>query len=344
MIDCAKGVSISLVVLGHTKLITQALELNAFLGLVRMPLFFFLAGLFLRPHRTVMEVAVRKADSLLKPYFVTLAAIGLLGWPSEGSDPLEYLLGVLYGTGHTIALLPLWFLTHLWLLHLFATFFVRLIDLHRRPSYVSATVIAMLLAAGSIAVHSFWPVPLTLLGGRVNTGLPFSMDLLPLSSGFFLLGFVLRKQVMAYTPKASWVALATVAFLMASMVFDPRMDMNNRVLQAPVFALVCAIAGIYLVMTTCHLLCRVREFQRLFTYLGSMSLFVLIFHLYMQQVWAQFLHAVAWDYVSSEALIMGYLAALMLSAALGSLIVHTPVISKFYVPTVQFKTVTKATN
>ncbi len=344
MIDCAKGVSISLVVLGHTKLITQALELNAFLGLVRMPLFFFLAGLFLRPHRTVMEVAVRKADSLLKPYFVTLAAIGLLGWPGEGSDPLEYLLGVLYGTGHTIALLPLWFLTHLWLLHLFATFFVRLIDLYRQPSHVKASVIAMLLAMGTIAVHSYWPVPLTLLGDKIYTGLPFSMDLLPLSTGFFLLGFVLREQVLTFTPKASWVVLASVAFLLASMIFDPRMDMNNRVLQAPVFALVCAIAGIYLAMTICHLLCRVREFQRLFTYLGSMSLFVLIFHLYMQQFCEHFLHALGWGYVTLDTMIVGYLAALLLSAALGSLIARAPILSKFYLPIVQFKTFSKATS
>jgi uncharacterized membrane protein YcfT len=66
LVDTAKGVSIALVVLSHDKLATLAPELSSLLGLIRMPLFFFLAGLFLRPYRTVASVAVYKADTLLK--------------------------------------------------------------------------------------------------------------------------------------------------------------------------------------------------------------------------------------------------------------------------------------
>ena len=74
-IDIAKGISIILVVFGHSQLGHYYPNINNALGLFRMPLFFFLSGVFFNSNSTLVYFIFKKSDALLKPYFVTLIII-----------------------------------------------------------------------------------------------------------------------------------------------------------------------------------------------------------------------------------------------------------------------------
>src|SRR5215475_5458676 len=124
MIDIAKGITIAGVAFQHSHLDNFLPGLNHSLGLFRMPLFFFLSGIFFNEAIHFGDLVLSKTDSLLKPYFVTLGAF-LLVDIILGRQFIPGLEGILYGNGVTIRWVapwagPLYFLTHLWVLFIFS--------------------------------------------------------------------------------------------------------------------------------------------------------------------------------------------------------------------------------
>lgn len=79
-VDVAKGIGIFFVVLGHNWLSThEADELHRVIFSFHMPLFFFLAGIFLRAPDGILRFAIGRTESLLKPYFVVLIGLASSG-------------------------------------------------------------------------------------------------------------------------------------------------------------------------------------------------------------------------------------------------------------------------
>jgi acyltransferase len=110
--DVAKGIGISLVVIGHMNI---PKPLMAYIYCFHVPLFFFLSGLVHRP-RPMMDLVARRARTLLAPYLffsvVGLAVYSLMGMYRVDDYP-RLLAGVLYGTArgqYRTPLTPLWFL------------------------------------------------------------------------------------------------------------------------------------------------------------------------------------------------------------------------------------------
>ena len=80
--DIAKGIGILIIVYGHSWFVATSLDLMyPILASFVLPLFFFLSGVFFKPEQPFVEMAVRKADGLLKPFFFTLWLKG-----TEGED------------------------------------------------------------------------------------------------------------------------------------------------------------------------------------------------------------------------------------------------------------------
>jgi fucose 4-O-acetylase-like acetyltransferase len=98
-VDIAKGISIILVALFHSKLKTVIPELIQPMGLFRLPLFFFLAGLFFSAAPSPAVFIGKKADVLLKPYFVTSLGLWLAFTIAGHGNPFGLLLDILYGNG-----------------------------------------------------------------------------------------------------------------------------------------------------------------------------------------------------------------------------------------------------
>jgi polysaccharide biosynthesis protein PslL len=292
-IDIARGIGIILVVLGHNRTVLEDRgELFRVIYSFHLPLFFFLSGLFLKDTARLADFARSRADALLKPYFVVLLLLGIAevlapqAVPVAGTTPLAYFSGVLYGTAPTIAWTPLWFLPHLFAASLLATAVLRgarVFPAHRAWLWLLACA---MLAVGIGMIGSLWQTStgeaLRFMGQERLPGLPWSLDLLFISTPFMLFGYLLCTPVtaMRFSPLA--FAASALAFAALHAYPSETMDLNLRVYGNPLVATLQATLGIYLVLSISSLLQRYALVRRPLAYIGSASLFILLFHYVLQ--------------------------------------------------------------
>jgi len=292
-IDIARGIGIILVVLGHNWTVLQERgELFRVIYSFHLPLFFFLSGLFLKDGAGLGHFTRSRADALLKPYFAVLLLLGIgemlapHAVPVAGTTPLAYLSGVLYGTAPTIAWTPLWFLPHLFLASVLAIAVLRATRaLPNRPAWLWL-IACMLLAAGMVSIHWFWQIDtgktLSFMGLDHLPGLPWSLDLLLVSTPFILFGFLLGKPVAAMRLHLLGFLASSFAFAALHSFGGETMDLNLRVYGSPLISTLQAALGIYLVLSISSLLQRYSVLRHPLAYIGSASLFILLFHYVLQ--------------------------------------------------------------
>jgi polysaccharide biosynthesis protein PslL len=262
-LDIAKGLGIVLVVLGHNWIVESTKgELFRIVFSFHMPLFFFLSGVFIRADDAWARFVAARAHALLKPYVVVLAAIGLLKMGG-----IDYWLGLLYGTGRTLYWIPMWFLPHL-----FTASLATLLVLKVLPS-ARAQWVAMAVAL----VFGVW-----LMRQVAPADWPWSLDLLPLSLAFLLLGHRCRDAVLAFEFDATRCALAAAAFAALHVFFDQTIDVNIRLYGTLPIATAQALLGIYLTLAAAAWLGRFGGARRVLATIGSATLFILVFHIYAQ--------------------------------------------------------------
>lgn len=269
-VNIAKGLGIALVVFGHNQIVVQKGSNGLLFDLIfsfHVPLFFFLAGLFVRPADPLAAVLRSKADSLLKPYFVVLLVFGAVltaarAWRGRASftGVLDYLQGVLYGVGATISLMPLWFLPCLFLVSVLGFLALRF----ARSS----------LAIAAVAVLA-WIVSSATLGQAV---LPWSADLVPLCLAFFLAGYASRHIIASMSFRPLWFALLVLAFAALNWQSSAAVDLNLRLFEAPVLSTVRAFVGIGLCLQLSCFLTRYQTVAKGLAFVGTGSMFILLFH------------------------------------------------------------------
>lgn len=287
-IDIARGIGIILVVLGHNPAVLQDKgELFRVIYSFHLPLFFFLSGVFLKDSAPVGPFVLSRADALLKPYFVVLVLLGIAhmlaprAFPVTATTPLAYFSGVLYANASTVAWTPLWFLPHLFVASLVSMAILRVTRaLERRTAWLFL-ITGALLAAGIAWMDTFWQIDTTRLhfmGLDKLPGLPWSLDLAFISTTCMLAGFLLSKPVVAMRFSAAGLLVATLAFASLHGWFDETIDLNLRAYGDPLICTLQAALGIYLVLCASALLQRYAAFRRSLSYIGSASLFILLFH------------------------------------------------------------------
>lgn len=299
-IDVSKGLGIVLVVLGHNWLILHDRgELFRVIFSFHMPLFFFLAGVLLQApkatqggdaaaaSRSLGAVLRSRADSLLKPYAVVLAAIGAFRYAEHLAgarpdfDAAAYLLGALWGTSQTIAWVPMWFLPHLFLALVAASLGLRLVA-RWRPGPVAIGLMALAsLMLGVAGLNGHWRDQ---VAASVSAppphypGLPWSADLLPVTLAFVLLGHAMRERVIGLRPSWPLLVGALLAFGGLHAAFDVTMDLNLREYGPFAVGTAQALLGITVAIAAAALLQASTGARRVFSYLGAASLVLLIFH------------------------------------------------------------------
>lgn len=287
-IDIARGIGIILVVLGHNETVLQDKgELFRVIYSFHLPLFFFLSGVFLKDSALPGPFALSRADALLKPYFVVLVLLGIAEMlsphvvPLATTTPLAYFSGVLYATTPTIAWTPLWFLPHLFAASLVSLAILRATRaLEKRTAWL-VFITCALMAAGIRWMNSFWQTDTTRLrfmGLDKLPGLPWSLDLTFISTACMLAGFLLGRWVMAMRFSAAGLVVSTAGFAALHAYFDETIDLNLRAYGDPIVCTVQAALGIYIVLCTSSLLQRYAAPRRALSYIGSASLFILLFH------------------------------------------------------------------
>lgn len=187
---------------------------------------------------------------------------------------------VLYATGATIPWVPLWFLPHLFLASAFATVAVTALKRHRPLLGLLAFGLlglgAQVLIGLPLLITALpFPIPLT-------TGLPWSIDLLPLTAGYVLVGYWMRDYLPRLTTSRVAIACSALTFLALHVGYNEAMDLNRRAYGDLFISTVQALAGIHLTCSVASLLTNGRLPGRILAYIGSNSLAILIFHVVIQ--------------------------------------------------------------
>lgn len=280
-IDVAKGISIILVAFGHSQLKRHYPDIHTTLGLIRMPLFFFLSGVFFSSFISPASFFLKKTDALLKPYFVTLSVAALIYLLLDEPGIKNYIFGVLYGTGQTLPKfwIALWFLPHLWLVCLAAYVVQKYSVLARLPTSTQILICLLALTVSGYFIDIFRFIEITHADSSVQiTGLPFSADLLVVTLSYFLVGTALNVQVKTFRPNALIVVGCFIIYACIIYFTDAFLELNSRQFQAPVWCIIGSAIGIYLMLSLAYGLTKIPHVGRWLMTAGYTSLFILLFH------------------------------------------------------------------
>lgn len=136
---------------------------------------------------------------------------------------------------------------------------------------------------GAFTIQWFWEWPLPGFGGPKAffgkpVGLPFSVDLLLVSSAYVLAGHRMSSAVRNLTFSPLLFVCAVSLFCGLHYFFDETIDLHSRLYGEMVIASVQAFLGIYIVLVMGVLFTGVPIVGRPLAYIGVSSLFILLFH------------------------------------------------------------------
>ena len=291
-IDIARGIGILLVVLGHNDFALVSPFVYQVIYSFHMPLFFFLSGYFINPSVGFWEFVRRRFHSLLKPFLFTIFMIYFVSVSFEKMSFQTALFRItksLYGTGYYLDWVQLWFLPHLFVVSLYAYVFLFVLSKVNNRWWRWGILLAT-LAISIPLLKTFYPFFLQVFGKDYELyGLPFSLDLVLLSGFFFILGSEIR-QVTSEETFSSPILLAVtgIVLLLMNYFFAARIDLNTRLYESFLINTVESILGILFILALSRQIeLRSESLASLFRYFGQISLIILIFHVPIQDFWAQ---------------------------------------------------------
>lgn len=322
VLDTARGLGITLVVLGHNFLVARDLRsLHDWIYSFHMPLFMALSGIFFSLGSFSAKGIQNKALSLLAPYFTAsfISAIVVSLGKKSVEDVLSsmghIMLGSVLAAPGTIEWVPLWFLPHLFLVHLAASII--------HATIKNPLLIAVLGALGACIGQSVF----------FKTGLPWSADLLPVTCGYFLLGhfiFPKVKDTLLHPERGFRWGLAFGALWVATFVFlTPAIDLYLRIYSG-VSAFLAASAGCCFALCLCAAIQKWCNLSTVASTVGRHSLYILLFHGWIQGKVTGGLASrmdAMWPPV-----FFGAAAAIAFSVAAGTLIERSTVLRHLFVP------------
>lgn len=291
-IDIAKGIGILLVALAHADVSLFSPYLHQLIYAFHMPLFFFLSGYFFNPNVPFWTLLKKRFNSILKPYFVTILLIYITSLSFTNmrfATVLGRIAKSMYATGYYIDWVQLWFLPSLFVTSLFTYIFYRIVLIRIDNRYVRWLILLGLQAVAIFFLDRFYPFSVSLLGKDYELfGLPFSLDLVLLSSFFYILGNEIRKISSENAFGNLWLLFATGGgLILLSLLFKQRIDFNTRIFESFPINTAEAILGILFTLAISKQIdLRTTWLAAALKYIGQASLFILIFHVPIQEFWA----------------------------------------------------------
>ncbi len=203
---------------------------------------------------------------------------------------INYLARIIYSS-HTIPQpwTPLWFLTYLFAVSVFSWLFVSLTKINYLNRISQSCLMFLLLTIGFLIRNVFWQIPISIYGFSTELpGLPFSIDIVFIGAFFFLLGFLLKQEVIEFKIQAKYFLFFLVLFGLCQYCFNYRIDLYVRKYDNLIISTLEAFSGIYIVLCVSSLISKYQLITKIFAYIGSGSLFILIFHFIFQNQAAKF--------------------------------------------------------
>jgi len=252
-VDVSKGITILLMVAGHTSIPEP---ISKYIWSFHMPLFFFVSGVFYseKKYNTFSSLFKRRIFTLLVPYVffsvvVMLGYYGTVYW-----NPKELYLG---WSGYALWFIPVLFMSEM-LLYPFAKFMNKTIT--------KIIIIVLLLC-------------LSKLLAMLEIHLPFKIEAVPLSCSFLFMGYVLKEITKKYL-SSIWLIL--IAFLISVVLSQilPKTDVARNEIGWMFPNYINAIVGIFFVMQLSRLLLsyfNLNLINRFLLWSGRNTLFILAF-------------------------------------------------------------------
>jgi fucose 4-O-acetylase-like acetyltransferase len=262
-----------------------------------IPLFFFLSGYFINTALPFFDYFKKRFHSVLKPYLFT---IFLIYFASVSFEKMGFQTAVgriiksLYGTGYYIDWVALWFLPHLFVVSLYAFLFIVLVS-RLRNRWITWGILLLTVVVSTLFFRLFYPFTISVLGKSYELyGLPFSLDLVILTSFFFLLGNEVRLAVSERSFDNILLLIGSgIGLILFNVFFPYRVDIAIRVYESLLVNTAEAILGILFVLALSRQIeLHGQRLGSLFKYLGNISLIILLFHVPIQAFWSEKVMAV----------------------------------------------------
>lgn len=252
-VDVAKGITILLMVAGHTSIPET---ISKYIWSFHMPLFFFVSGVFYseKKYKTFSSLFKRRLFTLLVPYVffsvvVMLGYYGTVYW-----NPKELYLG---WNGYALWFIPVLFMSEM-LLYPFAKYI-------ERPIIKITIIILMLCLSKLLALLDIY--------------LPFKIEAVPLACSFLITGYTLKKITKKYL-SSIWLILIAFLVSVALSQILPKTDVAQNEIGWVIPNYINAIVGIFFVMQLSRLLLSysINKFVNQFLlWSGKNTLFILAF-------------------------------------------------------------------
>lgn len=290
-LDIAKGIGILFVVLGHNHIKIEYPIIYQVVYSFHMPFFFLLSGMFFKPAYGFFELARKRFHTLLKPfiaYMVIVYTAAIFFTKIDLPTIFSRIIKAFYAGPNTLEWVPLWFLPHLFLVNLLAFGLIKLLYDRLPQLWMRLLLLALMVGVGAATIQLFAPVRYPFLGRNVEFfGLPWSADLLLITTAFFMLGYEIRRSVLEKEfggRFALWgLLLALLLFVGLNIAFQTTIDFYLRRYDMIVSTLE-AISGSVLILYLAKWIEKGPVWlANAFKYLGGASLLLLIFHYVPQE-------------------------------------------------------------
>ena len=290
-IDVAKGIGIILVVMGHNDFALISPFAHKLIYSFHMPMFFFLSGMFFKPDLPFWIFVQHRFKKLLKPFLFMVLFIYFTSISFSKVSILEAsrrLVKGMYANGHYLDWVQLWFLPHLFVVSLFAYFFVHLIR-QTRLTRLRWAILIVFYIIGVFSINLFSPFEFNLLGkGFTVYGLPFSLDIVLISGFFFMLAYELnQKRYASLLESRLTLFISGLALVFLVRYFPSKIDFNIRRFDSLPINTIEALLGILFILTLSKQMERIGGLSAIFSYIGQASLIILIFQVPIQDYWGQ---------------------------------------------------------
>ena len=292
-IDIAKGIGILLVVMAHNDLSLVSPYLHRFIYAFHMPLFFFLSGYFFNSEVPFVKFFSKRFNSILKPYFFTIFLIyatSLSFTNMSFKTALGRIIKSMYATALYIDWVQLWFLPSLFITSLFAYGLYRFVLARIKQRAIRWLLLLTILVVGMQFSDIFFPFSITLFGKVYELlGLPYSLDLVLVSGFFYIAGNEVRKLSIERIVVNPWFMFITgILLIVIVAVFPYAMDFNLRLFELIPMNILGSFLGIAFTLAfSKQIELHTRRLSSVFEYIGQASLFILIFHVPIQEFWGK---------------------------------------------------------
>jgi polysaccharide biosynthesis protein PslL len=353
------------VVLGHNPLTATYPKIFNIIFSFHMPLFFFISGYLFNPDQIFSKYIHKRFNSLIKPYLFTVILISLVYILIKNNKSLLwYLFWTFYGNRPNLPklVLHLWFLPNLFLVTLFTWLLFRYINILKLSIVIQLPVIAVFLILGFLSVHLFWdlkiPISTTnffikngnyfLINGLLDNpayssesmlnskefilkGLPWSTDIVLLSTAFFISGYVVKMhRLEKLFHKGAITLILVVVFAHYHYFHNYTIDLNLRRYDNFMICTILAYAGIYVCTYAANIIAgQKNRYISALQYIGRYSLIIFIFHTIMQRIVYQSILALLPN-TAYIAILPAFLAGLCLPLLLNCLLLERFKLFRFW--------------